>query len=133
MQDQQLFQLGEIRNYTMCYIIALVFEVLAFLWIAFMIDERVARKQEMQIELKIRENEGQTGVDLQNIKLNTDISEGDKKIHPVKLLFDLDNVKSMLRTIIKNRPNKARIQIFFIVISYAIAQGQLNGKSFYQL
>ena len=115
--QKPVFHTGEIRNYSVCFIIALGFELLALLWIIFMIDEKVARKQEMKIEMKIN---GIQGTDGHKIKLKSDISDKDRDIHPIKLLFDLENVRSMVRTVIKKRENKVRTQLFLLFTSMII-------------
>ena len=95
-----------------------------------MVNERVARKQELKVEMKIRAQKGVTDSeeDAKNIKLKTDMSQADKDVHPLRLLFDLGNLKAMMRTLTRNRPNKARLQIFLIIISIAIKIGEGTGK-----
>lgn len=117
-----VFHTGEIRNYTICFLIALAFEMLAFTWIFFMIDEKVARKQEMKIEMKLQGIGHKVGADGRpvSIKLRSDMSREDKKVHPIRLLFDLRNIKTMVMTVIKNRPNKARTQLIMLLVSMII-------------
>ena len=122
------FHTGEIRNYTMCFIIALVFEIIAFIMLTFMINEEVARKQEMKIQMKIMGIKGKAGIVDSEIKLKTDMSKEDKNIHPIKLLFDLKNAKEMFRTIVKKRPNKGRLQIVLLILSLSIYFAEFIGK-----
>ena len=82
-----------------------------------MINEKVARKQEMRIEMKIA---GIQGTDGHKIKLKSDMSREDRDIHPIRLLFDLENVKSMVRTVIKKRENKVRTQLFLLFTTMII-------------
>ncbi|XP_054152845.1 solute carrier family 46 member 3-like [Oppia nitens] len=87
VQKPLFSQMGELRNTALCFIIAAGLELLALLWIVFMVDESVARKQE---------------------------------IHPLRLLFNFENVKLMVRTCIKKRPNNGRLQVFLIFLSLII-------------
>ena len=119
--QKPIFKHGEIRNYTICFIIALVVEVLAFIWVWLMIDNRVDRKRQMNLELKIK---GTNGTD---IKPKTDTNDKDRDIHPIRLLFDFGNLKSMIRTVIKKRPNRARMQILLIFLSITIYILSLTG------
>ena len=112
----------------MCFIIALVFEVLAFLLIIFMINEKFARKQEMKIEMKINGIIGKNSNESKEIKLKSDMSEKDKTKHPLRLLFDLKNVKSMVKTFVKKRQNKVRAQLFLISASIIILVMAFSGK-----
>ena len=118
------FNNGEIRNYTICFVVALVVEVLAFIWVWLTIDNRVDTKLESNAETKntiINENERK------DCKQNPDISREDRDIHPIRLLFDLENVKSMVRTVIKKRPNRARMQILLSYLCITIFVTNLNG------
>ena len=113
----------------MSFIIALAFEALALVWIVFMVREEVARKQELKIEMKIRGMQKKAGGEASsNIKLRSDTLAEDEHVHPLKLLFDLENLKSIIRTVVKKRPNKARKQLFLLFISVVIMSMVFNGK-----
>ena len=123
---KSMFQSGEIRNYTLVFLIALIFEIIAFLWIMFMINEKVAQKQEEKIKMKIMDMKNRVESDSE-IELKTDMSKEDEKINPIKLLFDLKNIKEMFRTIVKKRPNKGRLQITLLIISISIYVSEFAG------
>ena len=125
--QKPLFHTGEIRNFTLCFITALAFEALALVWIVIMVREEVARKQELKIEMKIRGMQ-RNGGDSSNIKLKSDISAEDEHVHPIKLLFDMENLKSIIRTILKKRPNKARKQLFLLFVFVIIISMVFDGN-----
>ena len=113
-----IFKHGEIRNYTICFIIALVVEVLCCLWVWLIIDNKADRERQMKFELKIK------GTDGTNVNPNSDKSREDRDIHPIRLLLDFGNLKSMIRTVIKKRSNRARMQIlliFFCIMVYILS------------
>ena len=85
-----------------------------------MIDEKVARKQEM----KIKGIKGKKGI---NIMLKSDLSKEENNIHPIKQLFDLENIKSMWRTVTKKRPNKGRKQVILLIVSMTIFTSDFLG------
>ena len=122
------FNTGEIRNYTICFIICLVTDIIAALWVLLMVSEKFAEKQEAKIEMKLIRINEKLGNQGSKIKLRSQISKQDEHIHPMKLLFDLENVKSMIKTITKKRLNKGRIQIWFMIISMAIIVGEYSGE-----
>ena len=75
----------------------------------------------------IRLNE-KMGNPVVNIKLISQMSKQEEHIHPMKLLFDFANVKSMVKTVIKKRTNKGRIQIWLMIISMATIIGEYSGE-----
>ena len=119
-----LFHTGEIRNFTLVFIVDLVLQVMGVLWVVFMLREKAVRKLELKVEVLLQQNEG-TGVELK-----TDISREDRDIHPLRLLFDLENIKSMFRTVFKRRANRVRLQLSLVTLSILIfmmfVQGNLN-------
>ena len=118
----------------MCYLIALCFDILALLSVIFLINETIARKQELEIKRNIKENSGeveQNNEQDSNNNNDDEMSKDDRKTNPIKLLFDLNNIKSMILTIIKKRPNKVRKQLFLLIISLAIIQGEQDGITEY--
>ena len=113
--QKSYFKHDEIRNYTICFIVALVVEVLAFIWVWLMIDNRVDTNGELNVK-----NNGINKKDKTDNKIKADVSREDRDIHPFRLLLDFENIKSMIRTLIKKRPNKVRTQILFIYLSITI-------------
>ena len=120
--QEPVFHTGEIRNYTLIFIIALVFELLSFCWIFFMVNEKIAREQEMCIKMKLEDlNEDMDSDDkLGKVQLTSDMKAEDRDKHPLRLLFDLSNLKAMVTTVIKQRPNKGRLQVITILFSLII-------------
>ncbi len=115
-----LFDSGEIRNYTTCFLIALGFEVIALLWIIFMVNDKLAQKQEKRITIKLKNLKRKEINDEKEEKMKSDKKKEDEKRHPLSLLFDLSNVKEMFNCCIKPRANKVRKQIWLIFLSLVI-------------
>jgi hypothetical protein len=115
-----LFHSGEIRNYTTCFLIALGFEGIAFLWIIFMVNEKLAQKQEKRITMKLKNLKRKEINDEKEEKMKSDKKKEDEKRHPLSLLFDLSNVKEMVKCCIKPRANKVRQQIWLIFITMIV-------------
>jgi hypothetical protein len=115
-----LFHLGEIRNYTTCFLIALGFEVIAFLWIIFMVNDKLAQKQEKRITIKLKNLKPKEINDEKEEKIKSDKKKEDEKRHPLSLLFDLSNVKEMIKCCLKPRANKVRKQIWLIFFTMII-------------
>jgi hypothetical protein len=96
----------------------LVLQVMGFLWVVFMLREKAVR----QLELKAA-GVGGTGDDLK-----PDINVEDRDIHPLRLLFDLENVKSMFRTVFKRRANRVRLQLSLLILSVFIFMMHVEGN-----
>ena len=130
--QEPVFHTGEIRNYTFRFIISLAFELVSFFWVYFMINEKVAKEQERVIEMKLQElsdkldNDGKATT----VKLRSESIKKDKHVHPIRLLFDLDNLKAMVNLVIKKRLNKGRTQVISLLLtvitSYIIFSGMFN-------
>ena len=101
---------------------------MTFLWIIIMVNEKIARKQEMDVEMKIRGMKGKIGKEGAKIKLRSDMSREDTKKHPIRLLFDLENIKLMWRTVSKKRPNKVRRQLYLLMISMIVMIMAFSGN-----
>ena len=95
-----------------------------------MINEKVARKQEMKIEMKLQGIRNKVDSDGKpiRVKLRSDMSREDRDKHPIKLLFDLGNIKTMVITVIKKRPNKGRSQLITLLISMIISFMTFSGN-----
>lgn len=96
--------------------ISLAIEAAALLWLIFMVDERIAQEHQKVVEIKLRERCKSDAADIS--KRVTDQSH--QNVHPLKLLLNLENARSMLRTLFRNRPNKGRTQILLAVLSMSI-------------
>ena len=119
------FHTGAIRNYTMCFIFAFVIDLLAMAWLLIMVNEKVAKKHEMEIQNKLNRIKDTNTEEGENSMVRSD-----KDIHPIKLLFDFENIKAMIKTITRKRINKGRIQIIFCIITMAIIISNDYGKKF---
>ena len=98
---------GQIHNYCILFIISSVLTFVAFVWALFLMDEE---KDRMRFELKFgkqKDNISKEAVP----QMKTQESDGR---HPLRLLFDLQNVKQIIITFIKSRPNYVRLQILLI-------------------
>ena len=118
--QKPLFHTGEIRNFTVVFIVDMVILLLAFLWLVFMLSERNVRELELEIS---KHSEKGTAAE---IKTNT--NRDDPDIHPIKLLFDFENVKSMFRTVLKKRAKRVRLQLLLIILSLFIFLIHVMGK-----
>ena len=128
--QEPVFHTGEIRNYTCRFIISLAFELMAFVWVYFMINEKVAKEQQRVIEMKLQELSKKVDNDGKpiKVKLRSDRAEEDKHVHPLRLLFDFANLKAMVNLIIKKRPNKGRVQVITILFTIVTAFIIYTGK-----
>jgi len=88
-----------------------------------MINEKVARKQELKIEMKLRRMKASDNKE----EIKSDRKKEDEGRHPLSLLFDLSNVKEMVRCCIKPRPNKVRTQIWLIFVTMIILIMSFSG------
>lgn len=91
-----------------------------------MVNERIARKQKLEVETKLQE---QCENDAAKTILSSNRSEADKKVNPLKLLINLENAKSMIRVVLRKRPNKGRKQILLVILSLSIIFGEQIGKT----
>ena len=93
-----------------------------------MVNEKFAEEQEAKIEMKIIQLNEKSGNPGEKIKLRSQISKQEEHVHPMKLLFDLANIKSMVKTVTKKRINKGRLQIWLMIISMATFLGEWAGE-----
>ena len=84
-----------------------------------MINEKVAKEQERVIEMKLQELSDKVDNDGKaiRVRLTSDRSNEDKHVHPIRLLFDLANLKSMVNVITKKRFNKGRTQVILLLLT----------------
>ena len=117
------------RNYSICYIIAIIINAIASLWFLFFVNEGNAEKRQKIIENKINENKVITRKNSQNSDISSKRNIDDKTVHPLKLLFDFENIRSMIRVCFKQRPNKGRTQLLIIFSSMIIIFMDFSGLS----
>jgi hypothetical protein len=99
---------GQLHNYGLIFFICSVGTFLAFLWALFAIDQQHDSK----------EFEDNFGEKSSNSKKDLKIENSlEVKQNPIKLLFNLRNVKEIFMTCIKKRDNYVRAQIWLIIIS----------------
>lgn len=120
-----MFLTGQTRNYTIIYIISFAIDVVCLLWVIVMVNERIAQQQQNVVEVKLQE---QCKNDIANTPTSNNTDQSDRKIHPLKLLFNLENAKSMWLIISKKRPNKGRKQILLAILSLSILFGEHIGN-----
>jgi hypothetical protein len=93
-----------------------------------MVNEKKAQKQTKKMEMKLRgikvsENKDKLKDELKREKKQEKIK------HPLKLLFDLSNIKDMVKCCLKHRPNRVRTQIWLIFGAMIIIITSHNGQS----
>jgi hypothetical protein len=98
---------GQLHNYALIFTISTIGFLISFLWIIFVINENRDKKM-FDFEFGDRNNVNQ---ELEREKTSEKIT---KKVNPLKLLFNLNNVKDIVRTCIKKRDNRVRLQIWLI-------------------
>jgi hypothetical protein len=94
---------GQLHNYALIFTISTIGFLTSFLWIIFVINESRDKKK-FDFEFGDENNVNQ---ELEKEKIT-------KKVNPLKLLFNLNNVKEIFRTCIKKRDNRVRLQIWLI-------------------
>jgi len=91
-----------------------------------MVKERIAQQQQKVVEVQLQE---QCKSDVVKTPAAADVTqtEADRNVHPLKLLFNLENARSMHRIVLKERPNKGRKQILLAILSLSILFGEQIG------
>lgn len=92
---------GQVHNYGIQFALCAVLSFIAFLWCVFMIDEE---EDKAMFEKKFNE-------------LPVKGAGYDSTEHPMKLLFDLKNVKLMVSTFVKKRSYNVRSQILIVCLA----------------
>ena len=132
LKTKPIFNTGELMNYSLCFIIAIVLKILALIWAIVMIDERIAQKQQEKIEMKMKKSQNsQKGESQASQSNNIDKNnQNTKSKHPIKMLCDLSNIKDMFLCCIKQRPNKVRTQIWLLLVCTFISSTLMSGQQF---
>jgi hypothetical protein len=99
---------GELHNYGLIFSIFSVGTFIAFLWALFVIDQQHDSKA-------FEDNFGERSSNSKKDLVLENSSEA--KQNPIKLLFNLRNVKEIVMTCIKKRDNYVRAQIWLIILS----------------
>lgn len=100
---------GQLHNYCIVFVISSFAAFLAFVWALLMIDEQ---SDMVMFVDKLGNDNDRVAVD-KNLK--EWMIEADT--HPLRLLFDWNNIRQMLTTYVKRRPNKLRMQILLITLA----------------
>jgi hypothetical protein len=99
---------GQLHNYGLIFFICSVGSFLAFLWALFAIDQQHDSEA-------FEDNFGEKS---SNSKKNREIENSSEvKQNPIKLLFNIRNVKEIFMTCIKKRDNYVRAQIWLLILS----------------
>ncbi len=85
-----------------------------------MVNDKLAQKQEKRITIKLKNLKPKEINDEKEEKIKSDKKKEDEKRHPLSLLFDLSNVKEMIKCCLKPRANKVRKQIWLIFFTMII-------------
>jgi RsiW-degrading membrane proteinase PrsW (M82 family) len=99
---------GQLHNYGLIFFICSVGSFIAFLWTLFAIDQQHDSKA---FEDNFGEKSSNSRKDLE-IENSSEVKQ-----NPIKLLFNLRNVKEIVMTCIKKRDNYVRAQIWLLILS----------------
>ncbi len=99
---------GQLHNYGLIFFICSVGTFIAFLWALFVIDQQHDSKA-FEDNFGERSSKPKKDLELEN--------SSEVKQNPIKLLFNLRNVKEIVMTCIKKRDNYVRAQIWLIILS----------------
>ena len=97
------------RNYSLLFIIAAGTSFVGFVWVLFFLNEK---KDRARFYARYRTSE--------NASIEPKDDKHDHITHPLKLLFNLENVREIFRTCLKKRDNYVRTQIWLLTLSMAI-------------
>jgi hypothetical protein len=110
----------------MVFVIGGIAHFVGLLWAIFMINEskdiirfNLKFNKNSNFEMKnMDKNEGQKSTE-NTINHSLDHENKYQNKHPLKLLFNLNNVKEMFKTCLKRRDNYVRLQIWLLFLSMA--------------
>ncbi len=109
----------QLYNYVAVFIVSVCAQLGALFWVLFVINEKKNKLSEVSIVR--REVFEASSTDSINsdviIEQPADRLRITKFLEHLKQLFDLNNVRDILHTCIKPRPNKARAQIWLLFLS----------------
>lgn len=116
LNSSPMFNGGQLYNYATIFLILAIAHVIMLAWTVFFIDE-----ERDTIEFDRRFGENDVDSDEKPVLVCDKLKRFDqyKGIHPVKLLFDMSNVKDMFRTCFKKRPDNVRLQLWLLFLSTA--------------
>ncbi|CAG2105249.1 unnamed protein product [Medioppia subpectinata] len=110
LNTQPFFTAGQLHNYSGVFALMGFVYAFALLWTIYMVDEEKA----------IRDWEGRYSTHCDKvIELKMAKFTDNQHNSPIRLLFDVNNVKSMAMSCVKRRPNSVRLQIWCLFVSMA--------------
>ena len=114
---------GQLHNYGLIFFISSCLAFIAFLWAVFMIDQqndKMLFREHFPEAIPIMR---QQSLKEEEIEVETNYH----KIHPLRLLFNIKNVKEIVMTCIKKRDGYVRAEIWLIIggmfCSYILSSG----------
>ncbi len=94
---------GQLHNNAFIFTMSTIGCLITFLWVIFIINEKDDKKM-FDFEFG----------DENNVNQELEKEKNTKKVNPLKLLFNFNNVKDIVKTCIKKRDNRVRFQIWLI-------------------
>ena len=98
-----------LHNYCLLYAINSCASLASFVWALVMVDER---QDMISFYTKLGDDN-----DRKTLKTNLDSMDNREKKHPLLLLFDLNNIRQMVNTYVKKRPNRVRPQLVLLTLA----------------
>ncbi len=105
---------GQLYNYVTVFTISIIGLITAFFWVLFVINEKKSDYNENRRLINSDEEQFKSDVEKSEEQIQ-EISSDDKLA--MLRVFDFDNVKEVLRTCFKSRPNRGRAQIWLLYLS----------------
>jgi hypothetical protein len=114
----------------MLFLISSVCSIFILLWVVLMVDEKkdkerferyVEKYDKIELEEEVEKAKSNNNSIIEkNQEVETKQDEYIENVHPIKLLFNFNNVKEILQTLIKKRPNKEHLQLWLCLLSSSI-------------
>ena len=98
---------GQLHNYAFIFTLSSFGFLISFLWVLFMIDEQKDKE-------KFDKQFGEVNVNNLELKDIENQKTENRNENPIKLLFKSRNVKDIVKTCIKKRDNRVRLQIWLV-------------------
>ncbi|XP_054157505.1 proton-coupled folate transporter-like [Oppia nitens] len=118
LNTDSLFTRGQLQNYSGVFAIVGITSCFQLLWTIYMIDEKKdIRDWEYKFGINAVNNDNL--MDTPELRVQNKMKSFDqhKHVHPLKLLFNFNNVREMFHTCFKTRENHVRIQIWLLFLS----------------
>jgi PCFT/HCP family folate transporter-like MFS transporter 1/3 len=105
---------GQLYNYVTVFTTSIIGLIIAFFWVLFVINEKESDYNENSRVINSNGEKFKSYVEKREEQ--TQQISSDEKLRMFRV-FDFDNVKEVLRTCFKSRPNKGRAQIWLLYLS----------------